>query len=817
MSLLRGFLIGAADTGTALRQQAIAGDDKQVENRIKAYGPAYDAYTKGVSEFAKENEKIKTVASMLEAQDPDFVENLSAADLEDVAQSLILRSGKDKPGEVLDYFMTNKNKLSVVQGAKPEAPTTAADMQTSQMLTKTSTQPDNRSFFQRAFGGSTEEQLKNRTAKELGISRAQYDTVTSGKIPTMDAPETMLRLRQDSKFSKIIKDRQSKVLDAVTKDAFLKGTFKLPDGKEVTGKQFAASLMEAATNFELNGGDGATLMKMQQFALTQAMPEKARDMFQFHKPRIDKISEALASNKIQDASVKNQLEQINNNIFEMAAQAEHPGFASSSNASKLNDEIVKGMKLISSISDDKETSSVTNSAAYKQLDKSITNIMTKLNSDTGGKPKDEETAAEMRGLRRKLVDAVNSTNPLDSMNKLFPDVERLMNSFVAPIDDGGDKKLPYFMDIVKRMPRYSHLNNDALEKVAGALMVANPNGLFKADENGTFFMAPLTGNESGAPQKTYIDTLLPGGMTTKGGSKQIKDDDEKIYSNIEDFNSGAKLYTSVQKNPLVFTAFGAMTVAGQTYADVIGHFTEANIGQAYNQYFNAAEQAETRRKAIAMVGSAKDRLFDDPRLSDQDLRLVLKFIAVLGEDGRGMSTGSTEALAALQGLQVALLKDNAARMYRSRGYAASPNKIFPSNHSGTSLLPGSFYGEDGKFKADGSMASILYQHVATGYGIEIKTKDEIQAMSQSEKLTYGKSTAFITDMVKAALHDVKTHYIYGKTPDRASLVDMGEVTDQPDGTQVLNVRNASGTGMTSYKIQSLEAVKAQARAKRRGA
>ena len=339
----------------------------------------------------------------------------------------------------------------------------------------------------------------------------------------MDAPETMLRLRQDSKFSKIIKDRQSKVLDAVTKDDFLKGTFKLPDGKEVTGKQFAASLMEAATDFELNGGDGATLMKMQQFALTQAMPEKARDMFQFHKPRIDKISEALASNKIQDESVKNQLEQINNNIFEMAAQAEHPGFASSSNASKLNDEIVKGMKLISSISDDTKTSSVTNSAAYKQLDKSITNIMTKLNSDTGGKPKDEDTAAEMRGLRRKLVDAVNSTNPLDSMNKLFPDVERLMNSFDDPIDDGGDKKLPYFMDIVKRMPRYSHLKDSALEKVAGALMVANPNGLFKADENGTFFMAPLTGNESGAPQKVYVDTLLPGGMTTKGGSKQIKE------------------------------------------------------------------------------------------------------------------------------------------------------------------------------------------------------------------------------------------------------------------------------------------------------
>ena len=163
-------------------------------------------------------------------------------------------------------------------------------------------------------------------------------------------------------------------------------------------------------------------------------------------------------------------------------------------------------------------------------------------------------------------------------------------------------------------------------------------------------------------------------MTTKASGKQINEDTTKIFDNNNDFNAGAALYMGVEKNPLVFTAFGAMAVAGQTYADVIGHFTNADIGPAYNRYFNAAEQAEVRRKAIAMVGSAKDRLFDDPRLSDQDLRLVLKFIAVLGEDGSGMSTGSTEALAALQGLQVALLKDNAARMYRSKGYASSPQK-----------------------------------------------------------------------------------------------------------------------------------------------
>jgi hypothetical protein len=684
--------------------------------------------------------------------------------LEGLAQSLILRSGQENVGKVLDYFMEHRHKLTPV--AAPATPTvTVADTQTDAAMAPASAPADDRSFLNKIFTGQSEDEIKDAAAKKLGISREQYDIVMAGKVPTVDDPSMMLKMRQDGKFSKIITDRHQKVMDVITDDDFLNATLTLPDGKKVTGQDFAGTLLDTYNNYELHGGDGASLMRMQQFALTQVMPKKARDMFEFHKTNINKITAALASNKFKDPSVKTKLEEISNNIFTMAVDSKNPGFSSTANANKLNSYVLDGLKLVGL--EEQSGGKPTETVQYKQLDKSITNIMTKFNSDTAGPPVNDEVAQEMLGLRQRLTDAATGPNPIEDMNALFGDVERLMNSFSEPASSEGNKKL----------------------------------------------MAPLTGNQVGAPTKVYIDTVVSGGMTTKASGKQINEDTKKIFDNNNDFNAGAALYMGVEKNPLVFTAFGAMSVAGQTYADVIGHFTNANIGPAYNRYFNAAEQAEVRRKAIAMVGSAKDRLFDDPRLSDQDLRLVLKFIAVLGEDGRGMSTGSTEALAALQGLQVALLKDNAARMYRSKGYASSPQKILPSNHSGTELLAGSFYGEDGKFKADGSMASILYQQVANGYGIQIKTKDEITAMSQADRETYGNSMAFITDMVNAALHDVKTHYIYGQTPDRASLVDMGEISDQADGTQVLNVKDATGR-TTTYTIQSLEAAKAEAKARR---
>ena len=78
----------------------------------------------------------------------------------------------------------------------------------------------------------------------------------AGKVPTVDDPSMMLKMRQDGKFSKIITTRHEKVMDVITNDDFLNATLELPDGRKVTGQAFAGTLLDTYNNYELHGGDG---------------------------------------------------------------------------------------------------------------------------------------------------------------------------------------------------------------------------------------------------------------------------------------------------------------------------------------------------------------------------------------------------------------------------------------------------------------------------------------------------------------------------------------------------------------------------------
>jgi hypothetical protein len=66
----------------------------------------------------------------------------------------------------------------------------------------------------------------------------------------------------------------------------------------------------------------------------------------------------------------------------------------------------------------------------------------------------------------------------------------------------------------------------------------------------------------------------------------------------------------------------------------------------------AAMIREVKQLAISFVATAKDELFDDPRLSDQDLALVLGYIGVLNTaDEKFKLIGPDSAIAALVGLE----------------------------------------------------------------------------------------------------------------------------------------------------------------------
>ena len=801
------FIRGSLDTATDLIQAKAVREEEDIQERVQGFGAKKQAYDTGIAEYSKESKEIDNIAQVLSMQDDDFLKDASPDELNSIARNLITLSGGKDP---IDFYLKRRDDLNIKR-IKPKVDVATPQVtQTDAALAEANTQ-DNKeegftSFLGTLFGGRSENSIEEATMKKLGVTKQQYDAVMAGKMPTRAPLSAGVTVAPTDKLEKIINKNSEAVGKIVTTQEFLKiDNLVLPDNTTVTGKQFAGSLIKAEQAYAESGEGGEAIIAMQNFALTALLPDEAKGIFKdVFGPQISKIQTALASPLLPQKQA-DRLQNINDQLVDaQLASYQNTGNNNAAFLKNVKSLINQGLGIARLVP--KEAGKLPLQAQF--IDESIKDLLGKSNSTSATAPQlKDDVKEEVYGLRSELRKALESDDAPSALTALAAKVKHLSATAFQPAstDDkptAAETNQSAMFDIVKKMPEFKNYNNEALNKIASQMMLINPKGIFDDDDNGTFVMIPASPNDdTGLPSKLYIKTMLPSGATTSATGKQIKADADKMSKNNADFSKLARLYKGVEDNPLVFTAFGAMTVGGQTYADIAGHLSKTRLGTLYRDYFNAAEQAEIRREAISLVGSAKDRLFDDPRLSDQDLKLVLKYIAVLGEDGSGMGTGSTAALAALHGLQIALLRDNAARLYRSKGFADAPDTILPVNHKGGMLMAGSFY-KDGKFVSDGSMASTLYQQIALAYGIPIESKDSIAAMSPQEEYLYGKKVDMIMAMTDAALEDVKTHYIYGKAgrPQRANLMDMGTVDDK--GVMVIDG--------VKYTVQKLEDVRGSA-------
>ena len=797
---------GGLDTATNIIQTAAERGEEGIQQRVQGFGAKKQAYDAGIAEYSKESKEIDNIAQVLSMQEDDFLKGASPDELNSIARNLITLSGGKDP---IEFYLNKRDDLNIKR-IKPKAEVPAPEItQTDAALAQANTQDSGEegftSFLGTLFGGPSENAIEAATIKRLGVTKQQYDAVMSGKMPTRAPLSAGVTVAPTDKLEKIINKNSEAVGKIVTTQPFLKmDNLELPDGTIVTGKQFAGSLIKAEQSYAETGEGGEALIAMQNFALTATLPNDAKALFKdVFGPQILKIQTALA-NPLLPTKQADRLQNINDQLVDAQVASQNPGSNNATTLKNVQSLINQGLGIARLVP--KESGKLPLQAQF--IDESIKDLLGRANSTSATAPQlKDDVKEEVYGLRSELRKALESDDAPSALTALAAKVKNLSATAFQPASTdntptAAEINQSAMFDIVKKMPEFKNYNDEALNKIASQMMLINPKGIFAEDDNGTFVMIPAPPNDdTGLPSKLYIKTMLPSGATTSATGKQIKADTDKMSKNNADFSKLARLYKGVEDNPLVFTALGAMTVGGQTYADIAGHLSKTNLGTLYRDYFNAAEQAEIRREAISLVGSAKDRLFDDPRLSDQDLKLVLKYIAVLGEDGSGMGTGSTAALAALHGLQVALLRDNAARLYRSKGFADAPDTILPVNHKGGELLAGSFY-KDGNFVNDGSMASTLYRQIAGSYGIPIKSIDAINAMPDAERELYGKKLDFIVAMTNAGLEDVKTHYIYGQAgrPRKANLMDMGAVDDN-------GVMEIDGV---KYTVQRLEDVRGSA-------
>lgn len=799
--LLRGtsgaFIRGSLGAASDIMRETSARDDEKVETLVKNFGSKYDTYSKAIDEFDAESDMINDIARTLSAQDDAFLKGqdgkiLSMDQLTGIAQELITISGAKNAGDAIKYFTENRAKITPILLPKVDAPETpSVDAQTDAAVpTQTAPAPVSREptgFFDalgRAFSGADEAQMVSRVARDLGISVDEYRRVMAGKLPVRKPSRVLLSIEGEDKLEEIIDTNQGKALSVVSSQDFLRGPelqlpdYKNADGETVSGPKFtrqafATSLMSSYQNYKLTGEGADTLARMQTYALTTIMPDEAKGFFtDIHGTSINAIAGGLGNPKITESN-RTALGDIYTKITDYMVASATPGYVPKpEDITAVNNLVLDGMKLVA-------TQTVTGengkSPQYNLIDKSITDLVNRAGSTSATAPqvKTEELRKNIFGLRQELVEAEGDPT---AMKTLAAKVANLSATAFNPAPETGntpkfDQNIAAVMAQLATMPRFANTSQDKLEMIAKNYLIDNPSGPKRGDDGQLYIVLRTS---QGEPFQVSVSTEVGSdGLLLDMSPDRINKHKAQLKENTTSLTLLAGLTTSTIDNPLVFTAFGRMAVGGSTYADIVGDLTGTNVGAAYRDFFNIQENSETRRQAIELVGNAKDRLFDDPRLSDQDLALVLQYIAVLETDGIGV--GSTRAVAALQGLQMAVMKDTAMRLYDLGGGELD---IYPA----TTLDNGElfWYKDDGQFVDDGSLATRIYKQLNAAYGNTILSRPELEELRTNkpqEFALYAARQDMIENMVEVALHDIVTFEALGvDTLGRPSnLMRMGDV------------------------------------------
>ena len=137
---------------------------------------------------------------------------------------------------------------------------------------------------------------------------------------------------------------------------------------------------------------------------------------------------------------------------------------------------------------------------------------------------------------------------------------------------------------------------------------------------------------------------------------KLEELDESSLKILTSMKNAGKMIQYIQEDGLLLGGMGEIRGSFFNLMNTMDVISQRLGGsKAFSKLSNKRKAAmirEVKQLAISFVATAKDELFDDPRLSDQDLALVLGYIGVLNTaDEKFKLIGPDSAIAALVGLE----------------------------------------------------------------------------------------------------------------------------------------------------------------------
>jgi hypothetical protein len=279
-----------------------------------------------------------------------------------------------------------------------------------------------------------------------------------------------------------------------------------------------------------------------------------------------------------------------------------------------------------------------------------------------------------RSFIERFNEAVEA-NDENKLNELQREVTLVSEALITKDPDELDteleqtKKMIMNTFIAESEGRYSSIADLPPAVVANAeqaaLVKLRGGKVMKAAGGGYVMEVPMIGSNNG--QVSLVMKRVPLVMDAKGNGnlqKMFLGYDEKKLGELSEsslkiltsMQNTGKLIQYIQEDGLLLGGMGE--IRGSFFnlmntLDVLSQSLGGSKGFAKLSNKRKAEMIrEVKQLAISFVATAKDELFDDPRLSDQDLALVLGYIGVLNTaDEKFKLIGPDSAIAALVGLE----------------------------------------------------------------------------------------------------------------------------------------------------------------------
>ena len=664
--LMRGtsgaFLRGSLDTATDIIQANATRDEEGIQQRVQGFGAKKKAYDDGINAYNTESKKIDSIAQLLSAQDDEMLQDASEDELKSIARGLMQYDSKNP----LDFFLKNRDKFTV----KPiktttETPAQSPDMAQTDAVLATAEEPAEApsgfaATMGRLFGGASEEELEQRTARKLGISVEQYRTILANNMPTRSEPTVALALNAPDKYKKLIQDRQNTVSGIITKPEFLRmENVELPNGKKVSGQAITAAIIKGYEDYELGRGGAEELMQLQRFALTLSMPPDLKNLFKdLHGTSIGTIDKNVGNTLIPKEQ-RDRLEIISQELDKHMIEAQTTSGYVTQNAGKnmqaVSALVIEGMNIVgASAKTDGKGDYVTN--LRKRLDDNLAAIRT--NPDRY----DEATRTLLPQLHAQITAAVNENKPgmLEAVETALAEVRVLIPE--STTTGASEQKAENLAEYMIENGGFTGSKEDALRKArfhltSGIIMIHGlPYRQEFVDGSLKYIEVPMGELTTAEVQETPDGPTVQQQSFAPVAPYKVRNENSKtIKSNVNAIMDLGETEVMLAQFPNAYNYIGTFVKKGGNIIEALSDAAGVDVDTG------VADYVTMQQRVIPLISSAKDRLFQDPRLSDRDLKIVLDYVGLIRAEGEfGLSKKSS--LAALYQLRKAIVADQMLRM-----------------------------------------------------------------------------------------------------------------------------------------------------------